>query len=192
MRYCLTILVVVSAAPAAQAVIGVETPTTFLRRPETTLEVYLDERNTTGDDRLNRFQLRLELEGASPNGLHFSPVPRETVNNAPLFPGVQFQDLGSDFDTLFVAGALPAGQGVDVTDFHRGLLTAVVEVPDGFVPDRGSYPVRVDPSGTAFFDVDGQAVPFAAGGSNILVPEPSAAAVFLAGATSLALLRRRR
>ena len=192
MRYYLIVLLVISAAPAAHAAFGVESHTTFLSRPETTLEVFLDERDTTGDDRLNRFQLRLEMEGGSPGGLRFSPVPRQTVNNAPLFPGVEFQDLGSDFDTLFVAGALPAGQGADLTRFRRGLLTAVVEVPAGFVPDRSSYPLRVDPSGTAFFDVDGRAVPFVAGGGNILIPEPSSAAICLAGVASLALRRRRR
>jgi hypothetical protein len=160
MRNGLIVLVVLSAAPAAYAALGVSADITFLRRPETTVEVFLEPRDTTGDDRLNRFQLKLEMEGGSPGGLHFSPAPRETVGHPSLFPGVQFQDLGSDFDTLFVGGALPAGQGVDVTDFRNGLLTAVVEVPDGFVPDRGSYPLRVDPSGTAFFDVDGQAVPF--------------------------------
>jgi hypothetical protein len=191
MRYCPIVLVVLSAAPAAHAVFDVTAEITFLRRPETTLEVFLYP-DTEEDDRLNRFQLKLELEGGSPDGLHFSPVPRQTVFHQSLFPGVQFQDLGSDFDTLFVAAALPAGQGADVTDFRNGLLTAVVEVPDAFVPDRGSYPVRVDPSGTAFFDVDSQAVPFAASGGNIVIPEPSSAAICLAGVASLALRRRRR
>jgi hypothetical protein len=105
---------------------------------------------------------------------------------------VQFQDLGSDFDTLFVAGALPAGQGADITSFRNGLLTAVVEVPAGFVPDRSSYPVQVGGSGTAFFDVDGRPLDFFAGGGNIVVPEPSSAALCLAGVAPLALRRRRR
>jgi hypothetical protein len=191
MRYCAIVLVVLSAAPA-HAAFSVRAETTFLSRPETTLEVFLDVRDTTGDDRLNRFQLKLELEGGSPDGLHFLPGARQPIYRPSLFPGVQFQDLGSDFDTLFVAGALPAGQGADLTDFRNGLLTAVLEVPAGFVPDRSSYPLRVNPSGTAFFDVDGRAVDFVAGGGNILVPEPSSAALCLAGVAPLVLRRRRR
>lgn len=116
-----------------------------------------------------------------------------TLNNPPLFPGVGVTDLGSTFDTIFVLAALPPGEGRDVVPSANGLFTTYLHVPDAFVIDR-SYPVVVDPTNTAFYDVNGAIVPAVqvSFGGIIYIPEPATSMAALATVTFLALRRRGR
>ena len=183
--FALLLLLPTAARGQFAVVVGSDT----FNRPTIQLEVFLYP-DSPEDDRLNRFQVKLDLEDGRPDGLHFSGAVQST-RRPPLFPGVPLQDLGSDADTLFIGASLPPGQGADVTLFRDGLFTAIVEVPAGFVPDRGSYLIRVDPAGTVVYDVDGRVVPTGAGAGIIIVPEPAGAMTGLTMLGGLALRRRR-
>ena len=146
----------------------------------------------TQNERLASFRLKVDLFDGRPDGFRFILPPRPTAfPHPPVFPGVEFVDLGSDYDTIFVSASLPPGQEVDVTEQLNGLLTAIVEIPaDATAP--AAHPMTVDESETGFFDSSGAPILWARGapGGIIFIPEPVALAL-LAPASLLALRRRR-
>src|SRR5436853_7786965 len=100
----------------AQAIVAVRVeqgcPGAVASPPPVRLEVFLDPGpGNHEDEQLNRFQVKLDLFNASPDGIHFGGFEASGPGFPPVFPGVALQDLGSDFDTIFVSAALPPGKG---------------------------------------------------------------------------------
>ena len=113
-------LAVLASAPAAHAVVLVHAetgdviPSRVAQRVRQ--ELWLEDVAPQQDERLASFRIKVELTNASPESIRFAPPPPPPATaHPPVFPGVTFQDLGSDYNTLFVAAALPPGGHLDVT-----------------------------------------------------------------------------
>ena len=191
MRVIAVATVLLAFVPAAHAVLTLRVEHILAGPDESPadMEVFLDPGpGDTINERLNSFRIKIDLHNASPTGVRFDGVlPPDFFR--PLWPDVTLQDLGSDYDTIFVSASLPAGEGRDVTEQAMGLFRAVAVVPVSATP--GLYPAVIDPFETAFFDTSGaQLLVIPASGSILYIPEPAALSL-LAPAALLALRRRR-
>ena len=186
-------LIILGAAPAEAVVVArVELRIGLPDGQPIAPEVFLDPGpDDSQNERLASFQIKLDLSNSSPDGVRFAGTTAP-VQHPPVFPGVPLQDLGSDYDTLFVSAALPPGEGRDVTNLVNGLFAAVLMVPRD--TPMGRYLIAIDAPNTAFFDSSGARLPFVIDttpGGIDYIPEPAALSL-LAPAALLALRRRRR
>jgi hypothetical protein len=187
-----------ASSTRAALVVNVEQRTavggTFPVARQIPLQVYLDPGPVDiEDERLAGFRLKLELGNAQPDGVRFSlPPGPPSPAHPPVFPGVGFMDLGSDYNTIFVSAALPPGEGVNVTPIVNGLFTATVEIPANVTP-HFIHLVTIDPLDFGFFDVNGAPVVAAPGRpGGVITPEPAACMTALAAVGVLTLRRRGR